>query len=175
MTGRHHGRRLVGKCGGELLSHQRQQRGIGKMEQHDAKAEDDQRPGFEHDPVAGRPGCGLRHVLLSVEVSRPVVINRLGRNGEHRDAGNHREDRHEKQYGALRERIANPARHHGNGDIARMVKGRVPSHAPRQLAPRVQAQRHGGDSRTEEVADDCSQAGRQAIVRRWRVHSWPKP
>jgi hypothetical protein len=28
------------KCGGELLSHQRQQRCIGKMEQHDAEAED---------------------------------------------------------------------------------------------------------------------------------------
>jgi hypothetical protein len=87
------------------------------------QAEDDQRSGFEQDAVAGRTGRGLRRILLSIEVSRPVVIDRLGGNGQHRDAGKHGEDRHEKEHGALRECIANTARHHGDGDIARMVKG----------------------------------------------------
>ncbi len=73
-------------------------------------------------------------------------------------AGKHGEDRHEKEDGALRERIADPGRHHGDGDIARMVEGRVPPHAPRQLIARVQAQGQRRDRRTEDVADNCHQA-----------------
>ena len=57
-AGRHHGRRLLGIGGGQLLSHQRQQRRIGEMEQHDAQAEDDQRPRLEQDAVAGGTGPG---------------------------------------------------------------------------------------------------------------------
>jgi hypothetical protein len=63
--------------GGELLSHQRQQCCIGKVEQHHAQAEDDQRPGFEQD--AGGTGRGRRRIVLSVEVSRPVVKAKISR------------------------------------------------------------------------------------------------
>ena len=52
-------------------------------------------------------------------------------------AGKHGEDRHEQEDGALRERIADRARHHGDRDIAGMVEGRVPPHASRQLLARV--------------------------------------
>jgi hypothetical protein len=57
-------------------------------------------------------------------------------------------------------RSADPARYHGDGDIARMVESRVPPHASGQLAPRVQAQGHRRDRRTEDVADNCHQAVR---------------
>jgi hypothetical protein len=100
---------------------------IGKMDQHHTQAEDDHRPEFEQDAIAGRIGHGLRRILLSVEVSRPVVIDRFGGNGKHCDACEHGENWHEKEHGAPQEGIANPGRHHGDGDIACVVKGRVPS------------------------------------------------
>ena len=157
-AGRHHGRRLFGIGGGELLSHQRQQRRIGEMKQHDAQAEDDQRPGLEQDAVAGGTGAAAAASCSRVEVSRPVVVDRLGRNGQHRDRRQHGEDRHEKEDGTLREGIADRARHHGDGDIAGMVEGRVPPHAPRQLLARVEAQGQGRDRGAEDIADDCHQA-----------------
>jgi hypothetical protein len=58
----------------------------------------------------------------------------------------------------LREGIADRSRHHGDGDIARMIEGRVPPHASGQLSSRVQAQGQGRDRRTEDVADNCHQA-----------------
>jgi hypothetical protein len=44
----------VASCGGQLFAHQREQRRIDEMKQHDAQTEDNQRPGFVQDTVAGR-------------------------------------------------------------------------------------------------------------------------
>jgi hypothetical protein len=63
--------------------------------------------------------------LLAVEVSRPIVTDRLGRNGQHCDAGRHGENGQENEHGVLRECAANTARYHGDGDIARVVKGSI--------------------------------------------------
>jgi hypothetical protein len=46
------------------------------------------------------------------------------------DARKHGADRHEKEDGPLREFIANRTRHDGDSDIARVIEGRIPSHAP---------------------------------------------
>jgi hypothetical protein len=48
--------------------------------------------------------------------------------------------------------------HYGDGDIASMVKRRVPAHASGKLLARVQAQGQGRDRRTENVADNCNHA-----------------
>jgi hypothetical protein len=80
------------------------------------------------------------------------------------------EDRHEKEDGALRKGIADRGRYHGDGNIARMVEGRVPPHASGQLLPRVQAQGQGRDRRTEDVADN----GHQAIGDRDRPEARPR-
>src|ERR1019366_6520357 len=52
--------------------------GIGKMEQHGAQPEDDQRSGLEQDTVASDPGGAHRRARLGLQVSRPVVIDGLG-------------------------------------------------------------------------------------------------
>jgi hypothetical protein len=102
------------------------------MEQHDAQTEDDQRPRLEQNAVAGDPSGAFGRPGLHLQVSRPVVIDGLGGNGQHRDHRQHGENRNQQEHGALRECVADGARHHGDGDIAGMIEGCVPSHSPRQ-------------------------------------------
>ena len=80
-----------------------------------------------------------RRVRVGLQVSRPVVIDGGGRDGKHREAREHGEDRHKKEDGALRKNIADRAGRHGDRDVACMVKGRVPPHAPGKLLSRIQA------------------------------------
>ena len=96
--------------------------------------------------------------MVLAQVPRPVVVDGGGGDGEHRQTREHGEDRHEKEHGALRERIADRAGGHRDGDIARMVEGRVPPHAPGQLLSRVEAQGQRRDRRAEHVADHGHQA-----------------
>jgi hypothetical protein len=102
------------------------------MEQHDAQTEDDQRPRLEQNAVAGDPSGAFGRPGLHLQVSRPVVIDGLGGNGQHRNRRQHGKNRHQQEHGALRERIADRARHQGDRDIAGMIKGRIPSHSARQ-------------------------------------------
>jgi hypothetical protein len=69
---------------------------------------------------------------LRLQVSRPVVIDGLGGNGQHRDHRQYGENRHQQEHGALGERIADRARHQGDRNIAGMIERRIPSHSPRQ-------------------------------------------
>jgi len=72
--------------------------------------EDDQRSRLEQDAVAGGTGRGHCLIVFPVEVSRPIVIDGRGRNGQHCDRRQQGENRHQQEYGALREFIADRAR-----------------------------------------------------------------
>ena len=63
----------------------------GEMEQHDADAEDNQRPGLDQDAIAGRTSGPPGRVGLAVQVSRPIQIDRLVGNGQHGDGREHGE------------------------------------------------------------------------------------
>jgi hypothetical protein len=51
-------------------------------------------------------------------------------NGQHGDTRQHCEDRHHEEDGTLRQKISDRTRGDGDSDIAGMVEGRVPPHAP---------------------------------------------
>ena len=114
--------------------------------------------GDSNNAVAGRLDGGRGPVGLLVEASRPVEIDRLGRNGQHGNARKGSENRHEKEDGTLREGIADCTRHDGDGDVAGVVEGRVPPDASSELFARVEAQGQSRDCRAEDVADNRHQA-----------------
>ena len=115
------------------------------MEQHDACTEDDQRARLKQNPVGGR---GLGRVRFAIQVARPIVVDGGGWYGEHGHASEYGEDGHQKKDSPQRERITDRTGRYGNGDIARMVKGRIPSHAPGQLLPRIAAVARAYDAAT---------------------------
>jgi hypothetical protein len=58
----------------------------------------------------------------------------------------------------LGEEIADSSRRHRDCDIAGMIERRIPSHAPRKLLAREEAQSKGRDGRAEHIAYDGHEA-----------------
>jgi hypothetical protein len=154
---RHHRRRLLRKLKRRLLPDQWQQRRVGEMEQHRAKGENHQRTRLKQDPIPGRGPFGF---VISGKVSRPVVVDRVGWNGEHRGRGQGREDRNHQKDGALGEGVADRAGQERDRDIAAVVKRRVAAEAARELVPRHQAEGERRNRRSEGVAGDRQDAKR---------------
>ena len=92
---------------------------------------------LEQDAVASGGRGALNRAGLGLQVSRPVVIDGLGGNGQHCDHRQHGEDWHQQENGALREFITDRSSDQGDRDIACIVEGRVAPHPPRQLCPRI--------------------------------------
>ena len=77
---RHHRRRLLRELKRKLLADQRQERRVGEVEQHGAEGENHQRTRLEQDPISGRRPFSF---AIGGQVSRPVVVDRVGWNGEY--------------------------------------------------------------------------------------------
>jgi hypothetical protein len=154
---RHHRRRLLRELKRQLLPDQRQQRRVGEVEQHGAEGENHERWRLEQDPVSGRRAFGL---AIGGEVSRPVMVDRLRRNGEHRRRRQGREDGNHQKDGALGKGVADRAGQESDDDVAAVVKGGVPTEPAGQLVFCDQAESEGRDRRSEGVAGDRQDAQR---------------
>ncbi len=147
---RHHrrGELLVGQ--GELLPDQGQQRRIGKMKQHGAGREDDQRPaGHDRLPARSFSACSVR-----TGAARAPMIDGVSRNRPDRAGREHGKKRHQQEHRALAEEPADAAGHDRDGDVAGVIERGVAAHPGRQLMVREQPQRQRRDRRPEDIADD---------------------
>ena len=125
------------------------------MKEKGAAGEDHKRTRAEEDAISRR--VAIVGAALS-EIARPVVIDRAGRNHQHRRAGQRREHRNHQEVDALREQISHAARHERDRDIAAMVESRIAAEAARQHIFRHQAERQRRHRRNEGVSGERQNA-----------------
>jgi len=85
------------------------------------------------------------------------MIDCRGGDRQDREDGEHREDRHEQEYGTLAKDRADRGGDESDDDVAAVVAGHVAPHATGQLIAHEEAEGQRRHGRSEDIADDSRQ------------------